>query len=33
MFLDKQATAALPTEETPLEIVDEIDPDEIPFNT
>jgi single-strand DNA-binding protein len=33
MFLDKQAAATLPTEEAPIEFTEEIDPDEIPFNT
>jgi single-strand DNA-binding protein len=33
MFLDRQTAATLPAEEAPVEFTDEIDPDEIPFNT
>ena len=32
IFLDKQSTAALPTEEGAVEITEEVEPEDLPFN-
>ena len=31
LFLDKQATAVLPSDETPTELTDEVEPEDLPF--
>lgn len=32
LFLDKQASAPLPSEEGPVELADEVEPEDLPFN-